>query len=482
MKISKMATINPTLPTVPQYSVPSGVNNTLYPVPYMSAFFLFAIAIAIAYFIESSADSANISDNWSEVRCKPHNMLFAGMYGHDVAENFQYCIQQIVTDSTKTTAAPFAQGMGGFTTVLTNLMNSANSIRVTLATMVGGIIKIVSEFKSRMTALMGRVKLTASRMKAMMFRVYGTMFAVMYMGISAQTGIANFGDTFIFKFIDAFCFAPDTKVIKYDKTIANIQDLELGDKLYNGSIVEAIIECPVPEGPLYEIYGIKVSGIHKIWSPIKNCFIPVKEHPDAKVSDKVVTTLWTLNTSNREIPVRGVNREEYVRFADWEEMSPSLESSVDWNKIAYKMLNKLEPPTEPTHILEGPCLERNVLVYKFQGGLVPISTVQINDWIYDIDGWTRVKGLCIRLANSGFGSIGNRITEGNWILNKENIWVHPKGNLLSDKWKGYQLITDSGSFMIDINLNKYIVRDFTEVGCENLVKSYEEEDAVRCPR
>ena len=431
--------------------------------------------------IESSANNSDINNNWGENRCKIHIMPFANFYGYDVNENFQYCLQQIISQSTKSTTAPFASGISGFTDVLTNLMESTNSIRTTLATLVGGIIKIVSEFKSRMTALMGRVKLTASRMKAMMFRIYGTMFAVMYMGMSAQTGIANFGDTFIFKFIDAFCFAPDTKIIKKDLTVVNIQDLKLGDKLYNGSIVEAIIECPIYEGPLYEIYGIKVSGIHKIWSTTKSSFIPVKEHPDARISDKVNTTLWTLNTSNREIPIKGDNSHVYVRFADWEEMPSSIKSSIDWNRIAYTILNGCSPTEdlEPKSIIEGPSLEGGILVYKYQSGFVPVSTIKIGDWIYNRNSWTRVIGLCNRLVNNGIGGIGQRITEGNWILNKKEEWMHPIGTMTLGKWKGYQLITQSGSFMININLKKYIIRDFTEVGCENLIKSYKEEDATR---
>lgn len=478
MKISKMAATESTSPTVLKDGVPSDSNKT-YPLPYMSAFFLWAFAILFAYLIESSATATNVSNNWDENRCKLHIMPFASFYGHDINENFQFCLQQIIAENTKSTAAPFAEGMGGFTNVLTSLMQSTNSIRVTLATLVGGIIKIVSEFKSRMTALMGRVKLTTSRMKAMMFRIYGTMFAVMYMGMSAQTGIANFGDTFIFKFIDAFCFAPDTKVIKEDLSVVSIQNLELGDKLYNGSVVEAIIECPVPSGPLYEIYGIKVSGIHKIWYAATGSFIPVKDHPDARLSDNITTTLWTLNTSNREIPIKGSNGHEYVRFADWEEMSPTLDASIYWNRIAHMILNDNQPTEqeEPKHILEGPALEGDILVYKYQGGLVPISSIQIGDWIYDVNDWTRVKGLCSRMVNSGFGHIGKRITEGNWLLDRKNKWKHPRGSLTVSKWKGYQLITDSGSFMIDVNLNKHIVRDFTEVGCENLLKSYEQEDA-----
>ena len=470
-----------TLPTVLKDSVPSVVDSTKYPIPYMSAIFLFILAFTIAYFIISSADVADIVNNWAEVRCKPSIMPFAGLYGYDMNENFQFCLQQIIAGSTKSTTAPFAEGIGGFTGVLTNLMNSANSIRVTLATLVGGIIKLVSEFKSRMTALMGRIKLTASRMKAMMFRIYGTMFAVMYMGISAQTGIANFGDTFIFKFIDAFCFVPDTKVILADGSIENIQNLKLGQKLYNGSIVEAIIECPVPKGPLHEIYGVKVSGGHKIWSDDKQGFIPVKEHTAAKLSERVTTTLWTLITSDREIPVKGLGGKGYVRFADWEEMPSTLKSSIDWNKIAYIMLNERVPTKEeePKNIHEGPCLEGGVLVYKYQGGLSPISDVHIGDWIYDTRGWTRVIGLCNRLASSGIGRIGERITGGNWIQQADGSWNHPSGTEAPCKWHGHQLITESGSFMININLRQLIVRDFTEVGCESLIYSYEQEDAVR---
>ena len=479
MKIRKMATIPDTLPTVLKDSLPIASSTSASSPPYVSAFFLILLTFTIAYFIFSSATAADIINKWPEVRCETNNMILAGLYGHDVGENFQFCLQQIIGDSTKGVAGPFAEGIGGFSTILSKLMDSINSIRATIATLSGGIFKIVSEFKSRMTALMGRVKLTGSRMKAMMFRLYGTMFAVMYMGISAQTGIANFGDTFIFKFIDAFCFLPDTKVLLPDMKIANIQELELGQKLYNGSVVEAIIECPVPKGPIYEIYGVKVSGGHKVWSQEKSEFICVNEHPDATVFGKTTSTLWTLITSDREIPVSGDRG--YLRFADWEEMPATLKSAVDWYRIAYIILNGKEPvkEQEPVKIHEGPALEEGVLVYKYQGGLVAVSDLQMGDWIYDRRSWTRVIGLSQRLVSSSIGRVGERITDGNWILQRDGTWQHPTGKSDTDKWRGYQLITESGSFTAVINLRELIVRDFTEVGCKNLIYSYQQEDAVR---
>jgi hypothetical protein len=268
-------------------------------------------------------------------------------------------------------------------------------------------------------------------------------------------------------------------VLLSDGSEVQIQYLELGQILYGGSIVEAIIECPVAKAPLYEIYGVKVSGGHKIWSKDLLEFIQVSEHPDAKISDIEISTLWTLITSNREIPVKGlIEGKPHIRFADWEEMPPTLKSAIDWNRIANMMLNGELPDKDPSEIFEGPCIEDSVIIYKYQGGMIPIADVRIGDWIYDIYGWTKVIGKCTRIVNSGIGYHGQRISNGNWVLDYDT-WKRPRGVSKLGKWQGYQLITESGSFMININLQQLIVRDFTEVGCENLIESYRQEDAVR---
>jgi len=457
-----------TPPTVSQNSTPIVSTNSP---PYMSFIFLMILFIGLFFGLESMSTAAQTSNDWSEVRCQPQNMLLAGLYGHDANENFQFCLQQIIQDSTKSSTAPFAQGMGGFTTVLQNLMSSANSFRTTLATLAGGIIKIIGEFKSRMTALMGRVKLTASRMKAMMYRVYGTMFAVMYMGISAQTGIANFGDTFIFKFIDTFCFAPDTLIVMDDASEQLISNLKLGDTLKGKSIVEAIIECPGSDD-IYEIYGIRVSGRHRIWSLLKNMFISVKDHPDAKKSYPE-PKLWTLITSNREIPVKGLDK--VVRFADWEELPNTDAAATSWDTIVQEILNKEVKNTRvPT---SAPCIDKSILVYKHQAGLTPIGLVQVGDWVHDTNTWVRVIGKCKRQVDTYIGTLGTRITDGTWVLDN-NKWKHPTGISKNGSWKGIQLITTSGAFTIDINGKPVCIRDFTEVGTKRLVESFEKEDCI----
>ena len=455
--------------------------------PYLSFVILFILAIIIFAAIELSSQISSMRDNWSEIRCQPNVMPFASMFGHDTAENFQFCLQQIIQDNTKGTTAPFAQGMMGFSSVLGNLMSSANSFRTTLASLAGGIIKIIGEFKARMTALMGRVKLTASRMKAMMYRIYGTMFAVMYMGISAQTGISNFGDTFIFKFIDAFCFAADTKVVLKHGLQRSIKNIHVGDILYDGSMVEAVIQCPSNKSGLYNLHGVYVSGGHRVWSYEEFGFIDVKDHPEAKLTNMGSDILWTLITTSREIPVKG--SKGILRFADWEEMPDTPSSKKEWDEIADSMLNPREPvPVKLPVPMTPPCIDKDVMVYKFQGGLTSIHKIQVGDWIVDSvnptgnhSKWTRVLGLCHRRVNGALGVKGTRITDGLWVKDKTGHWIHPRNKTTYSMcaWDGYQLITTSGSFMMDIHGVQTVVRDFTEVGITNLTKSYELEDAVR---
>ena len=449
------------------------VSNQQYEVPYLWFFLLTLLAICIFLCIDQTSNLSTIKENWAEYRCQPQIMPFASLFGHDINENFQFCIQQIIQEKTTGVAAPFAQGMSGFTGILGNLMSSANSFRVMLATLVGGVIKIISEFKSRMDALMGRVKMTASRMKAMMYRIYGTMFAVMYMGMSAITGIQNLGDSFIFGFIDTFCFAAETEVILENSSVLHIKDLSLGTRLRDGQVVEAVLEVP-GSLTLYMLDGVRVSGEHLVL--YKNSFVPVKEHPDA-VKTGGLSSLWTLITSNRQIPVRGLIKSD-LTFSDWEEMPPGPESAAEWETIVHDTINNGIHRDHGIKIpYHAPCFDSTIKVIKYQSGLVPLSSIVRGDWIMGKHTWTKVIGTCSRQVEGGLYSYGNRMTDGVWILS-QNGWKHPEGSSDRRPWKGVNLITDSGTFRIHLaSFDSYIVRDFTEVGWKHLKETYEKERA-----
>ena len=57
-------------------------------------------------------------DDWNSIRCEPSIMPFAGLYGYDVNENFQYCMRQSFNSQATESIAPVYSVLGGFVGVL----------------------------------------------------------------------------------------------------------------------------------------------------------------------------------------------------------------------------------------------------------------------------------------------------------------------------------------------------------------------------
>ena len=218
--------------------------------------------------------------------------------------------------------------------------------------------------------------------------------------------------------------------------------------------------------------GVRVSGEHLVL--YKNSFVPVKEHPDA-IKTGGLPTLWTLITSNRQIPVRGFKSD--LIFSDWEEMPPGPKSAAEWDKIVRVVINNGSNPAHTIKIpCHAPCFDSTIKVIKYQSGLVPLSSIVRGDWIMGKHTWTKVIGTCSRQLEGGLYSHGNRMTDGVWILSENKSWKHPEGECDTRAWKGINLITDSGTFRIHLaSFDSYIVRDFTEVGWKHLKETYEKE-------
>lgn len=294
--------------------------------PYAMFIMLLTFAIGIYIAIENGSSALTVGTNWTENRCQPHYMLLAGLFGHDINENFQFCLNQIIQEKTKGTTGPFASGMMGFTGILTNLMDSANSFRVTLATLVGGILKIISEFQARFTALSSRIKITAARMKVMMNRVYGMMFSIIYMGLSAVTGVLNFGDSFVFKFIDTFCFPPETPITLESGAVKAISEIKLGDLLEGRHRVTSVYEFAADGQEMVRLGSVEVSSNHFV--QFNDRWIAAKDHPNAnRIADWSggnQRPLICLSTDDHIIDLQG------FRFADYDETEEGNHETQQW--------------------------------------------------------------------------------------------------------------------------------------------------------
>jgi hypothetical protein len=289
--------------------------------------------ISIWLSISIFADISLIAKRWPEYRCSPLVMPFASFFGYNTSENFNYCLTNVFNSKVGSATGPFATIL---TTIIKNMMvflNSLNSLRMMLATLVGGISQVFKEFTARFKLVFSQVKTTSLRLQILMRRVFATMYSILYMGLSTITVGLNFGDTTIFKFLDTFCFAPETLVEIVGKGKIPLSDVKLGDVFEKtGSKVTSTYRFGADGQPMVNLKGIEVSTNHFIRH--ENKWIPSANHPDAHYvgtwNGGPTRPLICLDTNTHEIPIG-----DYI-FSDWDESSDSDKETME---LAEQRLN-----------------------------------------------------------------------------------------------------------------------------------------------
>ena len=108
------------------------------------------------------------------------------------------------------------------------------------------------------------------------------------------------------------CFSPETPVTLSNGEIRCMKDLELGDVLANGSIVNATMQIKNDSDPYYKLPGeILVTGSHYVKDG--DTFKQVKNVEKVERTDIVDKIVYCLVTSDHKIPVG-----DYI-FWDWED-------------------------------------------------------------------------------------------------------------------------------------------------------------------
>jgi hypothetical protein len=224
-----------------------------------------------------------------------------------------------------------------FVNILLTMLASINSIRMIFATIVGSVTKVFGEFSGRLQVLFQRIQMSAIRLKFLMGRVFGTMYSVMFMGMAGIKATQNFGNTFLFKFLDTFCFDPDTPVTIKGKGEIPIRAVKIGDEFMGGERVTSTFQFNADGQAMVNLPGLASKGItvstnHYVLYEGK--WIKCSEHPDAEPvedwSGGVSRPLICLNTSTHSFPIG-----EYV-FRDYDETESGDEAAME---LALQMLN-----------------------------------------------------------------------------------------------------------------------------------------------
>jgi hypothetical protein len=263
---------------------------------------------------------AEIKKNWRKYRCDPSIMPFASFYGYNTVENFNYCTGNIFNSLTSDITGSFSSVLGEFTSILTVLMSSVNSLRVGMATLGGGINVIFQDFTDRISTFFFRIRISAIRIKILLQRMYATLFSVLYMGLSGVTATSNFGNTALFGFIDMFCFPPETSVRVFKKGTVPIHQVCIGDLLMpTMTRVTAKFNFLGTGQEMVQLPGgTKVSSNHYLYYDGAQTWIRAIDHPDAsRIGPYTGTSLICLNTDTNCIPIGDILFRDYDEIADF---------------------------------------------------------------------------------------------------------------------------------------------------------------------
>jgi hypothetical protein len=485
-----------------------------------------ALTLALLFglvLIEQGSVTEEVINNWAERRCDLDIIMTAFRYKPPgdarspmtfASENFQFCVTsktstylesifgvlfevlrkqfaagdimtqvfKILRVQLESIYAPFASMMNRFFTKFTQIgslssrifQNIFMAMKKAAATAVASIfvaLSLQAVFLNTIDFVIKVIMIVLYICMALIFIFFLPILPLLVLVLITVAGIEQAMPGSTGPMGSVFCFHKDTNVIMKSGDLQNISLLIPGDVLRDDVLVQAVIE--VPGEQLYDLDGILVSGYHCLYH--SEDVIYVKDHPRAIKSNKKEETLWTLITNKREIPIMGSRGP--LRFLDWDEIADSREAEKAWEMVAFHILNggngihNLVPSS-------APCLDRSLKVWMHQGGWRPLHTVKVGDWIYGKDEFVKVKGISQRIVHTAIGTEQNRMTDGNWIEDK-NKWKHPEGVIHNVTWQGIQLITDKGYFKIQmINGKEHLVRDFTEVGSQMILESHARVEAL----
>ena len=294
---------------------------------------IFLIFLLLFLFNIISVGIKKIQENWPEYRCNPVAMPFSQELGNiSPSENFTYCVQNMQTDFMGEILTPVNYAISLASTLANDLVEGLNIIRHMmdfLREALGGILSkiydtflnIIIEFQKTLISLDDMINKIVGMMYTLMYTMEGTVHA-MESGWNGPPG----------QLLKALgCFDPETKIKLDSGNVTLMKNLNLGDKLSNGSIVMGLIKYynldqngnyvqqmyEIPNGENNDI--IYVTGEHFAWDGSKWNYS--KNHPKAKLSKRNLKEFFCICTSDNKIQI-GENL--FWDYNDTEEMKNNI--------------------------------------------------------------------------------------------------------------------------------------------------------------
>lgn len=272
------------------------------------------VLIGILFYVFAGGGIAEVAKNWPKYRCNPVVMPFAGFFGVDAGENFNYCMKGVFQSNAGGVLGPLYGIMSNFTDIVGVISNVANSFRYLISNLLHGMERLMGSFRDRFQFILFQIRLSFLKILSLMGRLYSTFYAVVYMGMSALRTAQNVANNDLVRFLLEFCFDPTTPISMADGTVKVLSEVAIGDKLAAVDGVEpevtSVFRFDGRGTPMVRINSVIVSAQHYVRH--NGVWIEAGQHPEA-VAVASLPLLCCLNTTTHTVGIGD------LVFADYDE-------------------------------------------------------------------------------------------------------------------------------------------------------------------
>jgi len=277
----------------------------------------FAVYISATFYLNSVQE---IKKNWPQYRCNPFYMPLSD----DIEKDFAYCIQNIQTNFMGYLLQPITYITSSLTGILSSFMNEINMVRAMfnkIRNFISSIIQSVFGVFLNMVIEFQRITIGIKDLIGKTIGIVMTLLYVMDGSIKTMRSTWNGPPGQLVKALGK-CFYPHTKILLKNGSIKSMKELDLGDILSDGSVVEAVMKIDNKLEPVsfYEIPGtgvdgetIYVTGSHLVFNDVYKQFMKVEDYYKSKKSTFKTDWFSCLITDTHKIPIGN------EIFWDWED-------------------------------------------------------------------------------------------------------------------------------------------------------------------
>jgi hypothetical protein len=433
---------------------------------------LTALNIGILTALFTVGNLEEIAKNWSRYRCNPIFMPFAASFGSDPVENFKFCLDSIFAGKLALIFGPLYGILNEFGMIISKIVNVAMGLRNLFSNMFDSVRDFLNNVKQKILTIMTQLRISFIKMNHLMGRVFGTLYAVIYMGISGLAGAQNMADNDLVQFLFEFCFAPDSPVPLFNGTVLPIHAIQIGDQLAalkdHTPVVTSKFVFDGYRTPMVMIGGLHLSAEHYVEGA------PAEKHPSAEIAFSI-PQLVCVNVTGHRFRIGPLEVSDYDESSD-ASVIKTTQSLAEYQLNGYSFVY----PTE----------ERVVkALEEYSLGVDGTASVLLEN-----GEWKRLQdirlGDCVQIGGHIVGTVeeqvefGVTLPSGLTVSASQLLWTGLRWERAAVAYptqirplraKLYQLFTTNcSSFYVKYNEDVIIVREYREIADPVMENPYRE--------